>query len=507
MMKKKIFNILYLIPIFMSFAVLGTSCSDDDDDNKTPPASLQLSITDIELNRLGLDNLGYQGVVDIQSNVYWKATVQSGEEWLTPSTLGGYGDVEMTLTVIQNDGAASRTGSIKLEALDGTTAVINVVQKGTSDKIYYVKEIFGSEQVDGQVIVDGFADWTETGISSPGFRGKGEGTFVDKENPSSGYADASGGNNILFSDADSYVVLGPMTTKGERSFKVSFASMSAESVFDSDDFVFEVSKDMSNWVGIDYTRASTTGAWAKSDLSFYYDDPYIQIYFRFVAKKAGTFRLDDFVVEESTFGAGKKLDFSTYIDDGKPVGHIYFQDDFSWIAEGPDFINNPSDPTSEIRFDNSGAATMSPEQQAALVASGWTWPTNANTIYMHKGYVKMGTASAGGAIISPALEDIESPAILNVKVSFDAALYRTSGGTEDPLSSMVAEISEGSGTINNGIDKSCEFPLDTYNDAMKTYTFVIYGATSETRIKFSNKEAKAKNRMFLDNVKVEKIAR
>ncbi len=500
-MKKELLYRLYFLPLIITFILGAASCSDDDETKAEP--SVLIDNTDIALNRLGLAQDGNKATITIASNVYWKATLTSDDNWLTASTLGGYGSTEITLSATPNAESSSRKASIVVEILNGEKYNVSVTQTGTSDVVYFVDENLDTEP-SSMLAIDKYQGWANQGISGLAFRGKGEGAYIDNSEVSSGYTGASGVNNIYFKDEDSYVVLGSFATKGEKAFKLSFGSKSTESTFDKDDFILQVSKDNSWWVDMDYTRTATSGDWAKSEISFYYDDAHTLLYFRLQAKKAETYRVDDLVIEENPTGTGKHIDFSVYIDDGKPDGFVYFFDDFSWITMGPNFIYDVTDSATEIRFDSS---SKTPEQSEALLASGWTWATNAFYVYMHKGYVKLGTTAKMGTIISPPFSAIESPAMLNVKVSFKTAMYQSKDGPKDDPKSMIVEMVEGTpGTINNGIDTSVSFLLDSYNSDLKEYSFIIYGATASTQIKFRN-YADGKNRMFLDDVKVEKIAK
>lgn len=509
-MKERLYCKLYFISLLMVLAIIGTACSDNDNENNGEPY-VNIDITDVKMNRLGLTADGDSATVFITSNVYWQSSMDdSAKEWLAASLSGGYGNTEVILRAKQNTSNTNRTGKMTLETLSGQKYTINVSQSGTNEVVYYV-----NENLDGtptsMLSLNLYDAWNNQGISGLAFRGKGEGVFVDNSSSSVGYADASGENNIYFKDENSYVVLSPFATKGERAFKLSFGSMSTAASFNSGDLILQISKDNSFWVDIDYSRVTTNG-WAKSETAFYYDDAYTTLYFRIIAKAASTFRIDDIIIEESTEGIGEKLDLAVYVDDGREPGFIYFQDDFSWITIGPDFINNTADATKEVRFDNlDGQAAQDPTQNERLQASEWTWPTNAFYIYMHKGYVKIGTAALMGVIITPAFKEIGTgsnpDAILGVQVSFDASMYLAVGGGKDQLKPMIVTVEEGTpGTINNGTSKSASFMMEDYNNKMKTYTFKVYGATSTTRLRFQN-YANGQNRMFLDNVKVEKIAR
>ena len=508
-MKSRLYNKLYFIPLLALMAFTGVACSDNDDVQEE--ANLTIDTQDVKMNRLGLTIDGDSATVFISSNVYWQGSMDDdAKAWLEMSYIGGSGDTEVTLRAKHNNTNTTRDAKITLHTLEGKQYTFNVSQTGNNEVVYFVNENFDKSPSE-MLPVSIYDGWNNQGISGLVFKGKGEGVVVDSSNPSSGYPDASGGNNLYFQDANSNVLFGPFNTKKQTTFKLSFASMSTSVAFNANDLVLQVSKDNKFWTDLDYTR-TTTSAWAKAEKLFYYDDTFGTLYFRLVAKTATTFRVDDLIIEENGPTTGEKVDLYGYIDDGRPDGFVYFEDDFSWITVGPDFINNTQDSKTEVRFDNiDEQAKQDSTQNARLVASGWTWGTDALIVYMHKGYVKLAKAAAKGTLVAPALKEIgtgtDRNATLNLKVSFDASMYQAKDGSKDPLKPIIVTIDEGtSGAINNGTDKKASFQIVSYNNDMKTFSFKIYEATSNTRIRFTNSEDN-KCRIFLDNVKIEKIPR
>lgn len=506
-MKKIILNKLYLVFVLLPLLTLGVASCSDDDDNRSEESFIKISGDKFEINRLGLSQNGDTTLVLISSNKYWKASIISEGDWLKTNILGGSGSSEMFLKPSINTTSDKRTATIKFELLDGTTKQIAVEQTGISNEVVFVKEnldITPSKMLE----VNKYVDWNNTATGGNLFKGRGEGVYIDDTNSSTGYDGASGVNNIYFESINSHVTLGHFFTKKDNAFKLRFGAMSTEATFNKSDLILKVSKDNISWQDLPYERKSQEGKWSICEAVFNYDDVHAQLYFKLEAKKAKTFRIDDIVVVENLAREGEKIDFMVYIDDNKPNGFVYFEEDFSWITVGPDFINNVEDPLTEVRFDNKVEQdARDPLQNIALVESGWTWPLAANLIYMHKGYVKIGTSSGNGTLVSPALKTIEDPAVLNVKVTFEAAMYESKDGTQDTPREMYVDIVDGTpGHINNGTSTRVEFLLDTYNNNMKQYSFIIYEATERTQIQFTNWK-KGKNRMFLDNVKVVKIAK
>ena len=189
-------------------------------------------------------------------------------------------------------------------------------------------------------------------------------------------------------------------------------------------------------------------------------------------------------------------------------GSILLQEDFSWLAYGSDITY---DTDGQVRIDSWTA-----DEQA----HGWTTTPNAASkdeplVYGCLGFVKLGKTNYAGDLISPKLK---VDGTVDVKVTFKACAYISSGGTKDDNELYVSVV--GPGTVEAGnpfiIDN---YPNSSKNENGSDYdvwapdiaerTFIIKGVTGETRIKFMAGSSydlhgvgKGKNRIFLDDITV-----
>lgn len=184
-------------------------------------------------------------------------------------------------------------------------------------------------------------------------------------------------------------------------------------------------------------------------------------------------------------------------------------EDFNWLNYGSAI---PYETSGETRYDN-----WTPEERAR----GWTSTHNefSNDIplYARQGFVKLGKTNYGGDLISPKLEEIEGTK--DVKVTFKAVAYVSAGGAIDSNELKIILIGPGSPStdviiVDNIPNNRAEDNAGIINnvwDPERAFSFTITGATSETQIKFLGKaydlreEAINKNRIFLDDIKVELI--
>ena len=117
-------------------------------------------------------------------------------------------------------------------------------------------------------------------------------------------------------------------------------------------------------------------------------------------------------------------------------------------------------------------------------------------VYEHPGYLKLGTGSAGGWIMTPELSGLSS-APEDIVVSMDLLRFDNENGT-------YIVTAEGAGTVTNGTIDSNVLPAQTSaaNRKWTTLTFNVKGATNKTRIKLACEKSAAGYRINLDNVKV-----
>ena len=472
---------------------------------------INLSKNEITITRLGLNDEGNITTVDVLSNVYWAASIEQDDEWLSMTPMAGVEDVIIEITAKANEEDDSRQATITLETLDGTQAKILVTQSGANEIIYYLYEDMGTTPVN-DVDVNFYDEWTKRGIGSLLTRYVGlNASAVDSNNPSD-YENASGGNNILFPEKGSAVIWGQVNTRSQEYFTISMG-LYAPTAFDETDVELYISKDEDTWIPLEFTRSTAQG-WEVLNSKFKVADiPYM--YFKLVSNKEGV-RMDDIHLLVDPTESGEEVIFQTVIDDGQPAGYVYFEEDFSWITVETFGGTAANFPTNELGFTN---ANITAEQQDTIEAYGWTQELGAT--YMRPGIMKLGKTSVGGDIISPALSKIGTYASVNVELSFDVAMYESAGGTRVDLDGIKIEIRNG-GTIESQALTS-HFALtntwvsdkteQTEEAEFNRMTFTIFGATARTQIRImsgiENSEQVRQgesNRFFLDNIKVIKLA-
>lgn len=189
-------------------------------------------------------------------------------------------------------------------------------------------------------------------------------------------------------------------------------------------------------------------------------------------------------------------------------GNVILEENFSWLTYG-----------STIFYTTGGETRMDSWTEAEM-AHGWSGTPNAASsdqlvVYARPGFVKLGKTNYGGDLISPPLASLDGPT--DVRVTFKAVPYKTAGGTEDDTNLVVGVVGPGTTSVPSfTVDNFPDYATDPdctliWQDPISTYSFIVSGATAETQIRFLggafdlNGVGKGKNRIFLDDIKVEII--
>ena len=220
-------------------------------------------------------------------------------------------------------------------------------------------------------------------------------------------------------------------------------------------------------------------------------------------KNKGTERSATLTISSTNHPALSKNVTITQLD-----GSIVLEEHFDWLTYG-----------STIFYTTSGEKRMDSWTQDEM-DRGWTSTPNTNSsnqqvVYARTGFVKLGKTGYGGDLISPKFLILDEET--NVKVTFKAVPYQTKGGTQDDNILNVGVIGPGTTsvdafTISNWPDYDADPDCTAiWEDASATYTFTITGATAETQLQLLGGDfalvgvGKGKNRIFLDDIKVEII--
>lgn len=177
-----------------------------------------------------------------------------------------------------------------------------------------------------------------------------------------------------------------------------------------------------------------------------------------------------------------------YIENKKgpgPNGTAGAGKDFMGTEEAEeDMIGIGSDGTSDVFL------TMTEQYRKNRGVEKW----DGSKIYEHPGYLKMGTGSASGWIMTPELEGLSS-APETVVLSIDFCRFDNEGGT-------YYVTAEGAGVVTNGTVNTTILPppANASERRWTTLTFTIEGATNKTRIKLAAEDFSAGNkRLNIDN--------
>ena len=194
-------------------------------------------------------------------------------------------------------------------------------------------------------------------------------------------------------------------------------------------------------------------------------------------------------------------------------GTVVLEENFNWLTYGNVVFYTT---TGETRIDN----WTQEQKDRGWTSSVNTTPGSGTTplLYARPGFVKLGKTGYGGDLISPPLSKVTGTQ--DLRVTFKAIPYKTAGGALDDNFLMVSVT--GPGTVSQSqfvIDNWPEYPAENvaaycvamWSDPAAKRTFTITGATSATQIVFLGYDyylvgvGEGKNRIFLDDIKVEII--
>ncbi|MBD0824932.1 BACON domain-containing protein [Aestuariibaculum marinum] len=191
-------------------------------------------------------------------------------------------------------------------------------------------------------------------------------------------------------------------------------------------------------------------------------------------------------------------------------GSIVIQEDFEWLAYGDNVLYITSS-TGAVRMDS----WTNEEMDRGWSSTPNTFSNNQRLVYARTGFVSLGKTKYGGDLISPKFEVLDGET--TVKVTFKAAPYQTKGGTQDDNILNISVVGPGTPSVESLIidnwpdyeaDPNC---TEIWKAPSAIYSFTITGATAETQLKLLGGDynldgvGKGKNRIFLDDIKVEII--
>jgi len=424
--------------------------------------SITSDIQEIGVNKMGLTEDGSAVVLNISSDIYWIAEIP--EDWISAFPVAGFGkDTKVTLSIDGNEGAA-RQMTIRFVATDGTETEVLVHQESGETVVNFLTLSFSE--------------------SMPVCSGVGSGpTVINGE----GYHLVGG--ELVF-DQDARVIVGPVEPHDRMAFKLSLEASGGT-------------------VETYVSNKETIGIKLREN-AFHFDE-LTSFYIGLVAPQ-GT-KLAKIVVDEGKVGQGQFVRFG----DGKPVGYVYFSDDFKWLSDfsDVDYIRTLDNTGEQFWSNLVGEDGFNPK--------GWILSDNTlkRRVYCNSNCVKFGRAAnsqgSGGGLVTPLL-GIPEECFSNVRLDISACAFYT-GASFDAESALLVRIigsgeivGTGSSSVTVAFDKSSEKKAIWDNSKVEyraanvwdAIEIFVTGASCDTKFAIETTVETTKGRMLLESVTVSK---
>lgn len=335
-MSKHLFRILFGTLCLVSASVF-TGCSDDDEKSLVPeltasPETLTFS-----------EETETVQTISVKANCEW-TVVKTDLDWATVEPMSGKGNATITVSVSEMaSGLSERSGKIAFSLIhpefgkwgeaESTVTVkqyaSGVTPPPTGDPIY--ANNFDKEQAtqtygggSSWPYLDQFEGWKNesgTGISAVtySFNGMSARANSPSNNNYSKY-EGSGVNNLLFGSNNEFVIGKITLDAAQKNLCLTFGSYLSEygasdNAFDASKFHVSLSKDGDNWVEITYDRPvaddehSQCGTWALATANFTLKEVPAELYIKFNADIASSYRMDDVTLLEGVGGQEVDLNY------------------------------------------------------------------------------------------------------------------------------------------------------------------------------------------------------
>lgn len=336
-MSKHLFRILFGTLCLVSASVF-TGCSDDDEKSVVPeltasPETLTFS-----------EETETVQTISVKANCEW-TVVKTDLDWATVEPMSGKGNATITVSVSEMaSGLSERSGKIAFSLIhpefgkwgeaESTVTVkqyaSGVTPPPTGDPIYannfdkeQATQTYGSEGKSWPYL-DQFEGWKNesgTGISAVtySFNGMSARANFPSNNNYSKY-EGSGVNNLLFGSNNEFVIGKITLDAAQKNLCLTFGSYLSEygasdNAFDASKFHVSLSKDGDNWVEITYDRPvaddehSQYGTWALATANFTLKEVPAELYIKFNADIASSYRMDDVTLLEGVGGQEVDLNY------------------------------------------------------------------------------------------------------------------------------------------------------------------------------------------------------
>lgn len=336
-MSKHLFRILFGTLCLVSASVF-TGCSDDDEKSVVPeltasPETLTFS-----------EETETVQTITVKANCQW-TVVKTDLDWATIEPMSGSGDATITVSVSEMaSGLSERSGKIAFSLIhpefgkwgeaESTVTVkqyaSGVTPPPTGDPIYannfdkeQATQTYGSEGKSWPYLVqfEGWKNESGTGISAVTYSFNG--MSVRANSPSNNNYlkyEGSGVNNLLFGSNNEFVIGKITLDAAQKNLCLTFGSYLSEygasdNAFDASKFHVSLSKDGDNWVEITYDRPvaddehSKDGTWALATANFTLKEVPAELYIKFNADIASSYRMDDVTLLEGVGGQEVDLNY------------------------------------------------------------------------------------------------------------------------------------------------------------------------------------------------------
>lgn len=336
-MSKHLFRILFGTLCLVSASVF-TGCSDDDEKSLVPeltasPETLTFS-----------EETETVQTISVKANCEWKV-VKTDLDWATIEPMSGKGNATITVSVSEMaSGLNERSGKIAFSLIhpefgkwgeaESTVTVkqyaSGVTPPPTGDPIYannfdkeQATQTYGSEGKSWPYL-DQFEGWKNesgTGISAVtySFNGMSARANSPSNNNYSKY-EGSGVNELLFGSNNEFVIGKITLDAAQKNLCLTFGSYLSEygasdNAFDASKFHVSLSKDGENWVEITYDRPvaddehSQYGTWGLATANFTLKEVPAELYIKFNADIASSYRMDDVTLLEGVGGQEVDLNY------------------------------------------------------------------------------------------------------------------------------------------------------------------------------------------------------
>ncbi len=191
------------------------------------------------------------------------------------------------------------------------------------------------------------------------------------------------------------------------------------------------------------------------------------------------------------------------LDDRKPVGYVYFEDNFDWVTSdfgGSDYMDGSYSTTEKYI-----ANTTDPVLLAKVSNAGWVFD---GVVSFRLGYIKFGSAStvnsSKGTITTSTLA-IDADKYSNIKIKIKVARYITKAGAKDAENLATISIT-GDGSFSrtsNVTSTALSVTNEAYNEWIELEA-VAYNVSSNTKISIGKAKQVSVGRFFCDGVSITK---